>query len=75
MATYGAVVYVELLDEGVDVWRPVSAKEVRPGRYLLEGSVPERERWAFAPGSIVECEVRNLSEGEALVAVRLAQGK
>jgi hypothetical protein len=66
-------VYVELLDEGVDTWRPVEAVEVSSGRYLLGGSVPELERWAFQPGSVVECEVRKLSEGPALVATRLVR--
>ena len=65
-------VYVELLDEGVDVWRPVAATEVRPGCYLLEGPIPESESWAFQPGAIVECEPRKLSGGERLVAIRLA---
>lgn len=65
-------VYVELLDEGVDVWRPVSAREIQPGRYLLEGSMPDLERWAFQPGETVECEFRELSEGSALVVTRLA---
>jgi len=55
MATAMTTVYVELLDEGVDVWRPVVASEIAPGRYLLEGPMPESERWAFPPGAVVEC--------------------
>src|SRR5438132_439283 len=64
-------VYVELFDEAVDTWRPVEAVEVEPGRFRLEGPVPEVERWAFPAGSVVECEVRELSQGPALVAARL----
>jgi len=66
-------VFVELLDEGVDTWRLVQAVEVESGCYLLKGPVPELERWAFQPGSVVECEVRKLSEGPALVATRLVR--
>jgi hypothetical protein len=65
-------VYVELLDEGTDVWRPVAADEVRPGCFLLRGEMPAEERWAFQPGALVECEFRKLSGGSRLVAVRLA---
>jgi hypothetical protein len=36
-------VYVELLNEGTDVWRPVVADEVRPGYFLLRGEVPPEE--------------------------------
>ena len=75
MTSARTTVHVELLGEGVDVWRPVVATEVRSGRYLLEGPVPEDERWAFQPGTVVECEVRQLSGGECLVAARLAQEK
>jgi hypothetical protein len=62
------IIYVALLDEGVDVWRPVEAR--REGSYYrITGSVPESEKWAFSPGSLVRCEQRELSEGPALVAV------
>jgi hypothetical protein len=70
MTSAPTTVYVELLGEAVDVWRPVAAIQVAPGRFLLKGPVPELEQWAFQPGSIVECETRNLSEGPALVAAR-----
>jgi hypothetical protein len=61
-------IYVALLDEGVDVWRPVEAQ--REGNfYRIVGSVPEPEKWAFDPGSLVRCEQRELSEGPTLVAV------
>ena len=61
-------IYVALLDEDVEVWRPVEAS--REGEfYRIGGSVPEDERWTFTPGSLVRCEQRELSEGPALVAV------
>jgi hypothetical protein len=61
-------IYVELLDEGVDVWRPVEAERV--GEFFrIVGLPPESERWTFPSGSLVRCEQRELSHGSALVAV------
>jgi hypothetical protein len=59
-------VYVQLLDEGVDVWRPVEAEPLGGDRYRLLATPdydPEFERWAFLPGSIVRCKPRRLTEG------------
>ena len=68
-------IYVALLDEGVDVWRPVQAERVRTGvfRILPMNPDPEDERWEFPPGSVVRCEEREVSEGRALVAVALSE--
>jgi hypothetical protein len=64
-------IYVEPLDEGVDVWSPVEA--VRDGdAFRLPVSAPEGEHWQFPPGSRVRCELRELSDGQTLVAVELA---
>jgi len=65
-------IYVELLDEGVVVWRPVDAQPLGSGRYRLlapAGFDPALETWAFPPGAIVRCETRMLSEGAVPVAV------
>lgn len=67
-------VYVELMDEGVDVWRPVEATVEADGTFRLPDEAPDDEVWRFAPGSVVRCEPRALSEGEALVAVELLVG-
>jgi hypothetical protein len=63
-------VYVCLLDEGVDVWRPVSAEHVEGDRYRIVGEPPdpEDEKWEFLPGQVVRCRLQQLSEGEFLVA-------
>jgi hypothetical protein len=62
-------VYVELLNEGVHVWRPVEAvPHASPNVYRLTGDPPDEEEWAFQPGTLVRCEYRDLSEGPALVA-------
>jgi hypothetical protein len=70
-----ATVYVRLLDEGVDVWRPVPATDMSNGRYRLiatENYDSADETWEFLPGATVEAEVRQLTDGPNLVAVRLA---
>ena len=65
------VVYVALLNEGTDVWRPVAAEQVGPHDFRLLDSRPEGEEWQFSPGTVVSCEPRTFSGGATgLVAVR-----
>jgi hypothetical protein len=64
-----STVYVALLDEGVDVWRPAAAEQIAPYLFRLLGPVPPGECWQFQPGEVVRCEVRVLAEGPTLVAV------
>jgi hypothetical protein len=67
-----ATVYVHLPEEAVDAWRPVEAIEEGDTIYRLDSSAaPEGEAWEFPPGARVRCEVRELSDGPALVAVEL----
>jgi hypothetical protein len=65
------VIYVELLNEAVPVWRPVTAKR-EAGAYRLPAEKPDDETWAFPPGSRVRAEWRRLGEGQQLVACALA---
>ncbi|HEV2059338.1 MAG TPA: hypothetical protein VGR11_08265 [Solirubrobacteraceae bacterium] len=65
-------IYVELLDEGVDAWRPVEAVAESEEIFRLPAERPEGENWRFAPGSRVRCEWRELDDGAALVAVEVA---
>ena len=68
-ATRQATVYVRILDEGTDVWRPVQAKLIRGRMYVLSTDLcPEGERWEFAPGSQVRVKRQKLSGHEVLVA-------
>ena len=65
-------IYMPLLDEGVDVWRPVEATHLSTGAYLVEGEVPVGEEWAFDPGTVVRCERKRFSGGEeGLTAVEV----
>jgi hypothetical protein len=61
-------IYVELLDEGVDVWRPVEATAGGDDTFRLPDEAPEGELWRFPPGSVVRCQQKLLSDGERLVA-------
>lgn len=67
-------IYVALLDEGTEVWRPVAAEELHNGIFRIVGGLPDLsdERWQFPPGAFVYCEQRELSGGPALVAVKRA---
>ncbi len=66
------IIYMPLLDEGTDVWRPVEATRLVDDVYVILGVVPDDETWAFPPGSRVRCEPRR-AQGEAgrLVATAL----
>jgi len=64
-------VYVRLLDEGVDVYRPVTSIKITETVYELdhpEGYDPDDESWEFLPGSKVRVE-RKLLEGESSLVV------
>ncbi len=66
-------VYVQLLNEGTDVWRPVLGVPIGRGVYRLLPTPdydPEDEEWEFPPDTLVECRERVLSGGRRLVAVR-----
>lgn len=70
-------IYVWLPEEGVDVFRPVTAQPVQDDRYRLIDAPPEGEVWEFQQGDTVRCRRRQLSceEGkitEYLVAIEKA---
>jgi hypothetical protein len=65
-------VYVELLEEGTDTWRPTQAIPLENNLYKLLPTPdynPEDEVWQFLPGTIVRCvEKRNDKLQKILVA-------
>jgi hypothetical protein len=66
-------IYVQLLNEGTTCWRPTEALNLGNGLFKLlptPGYDPTDEEWEFLPGSVVRCEIQQLSGGEALVAVK-----
>jgi hypothetical protein len=67
-----STVYVRLLGEGTEVFRPVPAQVVGDSAYLLGGEDifdPDDEAWEFPPGTTVKVQSRMLSGGTVLVAV------
>lgn len=68
-------VYVQILDEGTRVYRPVQADFVASGIYRIKEppSYDLDERWEFPPGSMVKCEERTLQDGKYIVAVQLVE--
>jgi hypothetical protein len=67
-------IYVALLDEGVDVWRPVRAEQLSSNLYRILAQSYDRavESWQFEPGDVVVCETIESSEGHILAATRKA---
>ncbi len=68
-------IFVSLLGEGVDVWRPIQAEQVQGNIYRIVDQPYDRqvESWQFEPGDTVVCDLIDSSEGTILAAVRLAQ--
>ena len=68
-----STIYVRLLDEDVDVWRPIKAERLDGAVYrIVDQSVPENERWEFGPGASVVVQSKQFDDGRTLVAVRRA---
>lgn len=68
-----ATVYVRLLNEGVDVWRPVRAVRLSDTTYRLSDEPrPEDEAWSFEPGAVVVAESRAGDPEQRVIAVARA---
>lgn len=69
-----AVIFVRLLDEGVDVWRPVAADVVGDDTFRIVDQFydTETERWEFEPEDVVRCEQHPMPDGDILAAIHLA---
>jgi len=67
-------IYVALLEEGVEVWRPVVATPLVADLFrIVDDPAPESEHREFAPGSMVRCHQRIFGDGSrGLVAYELA---
>ncbi len=67
-------IYVSLLNEGVTVWRPIPARKLGDGSYIIQGhddDDPDVETWRFPAGANVICEKRRVDGGENLAAVKV----
>jgi hypothetical protein len=71
-------IFVRLLNEGTDVWRPVNAIQNDSNRFVIvsENPHPEDETREFVQGQKVKCKEAFSQEGDViLVAVALAVDK
>ena len=62
-------IYVKLLNEGTEVYRPVTATHISGNRYQVEGFDiydPEDELWEFPPGCYVNV-VGTITHGETIL--------
>ena len=66
-------IYVALLGEGTEVWRPVEAQPIGNNVFLVQGEIPSGESWQFSPGTQVRCKEHVFASGEhGLVAIEVA---
>jgi hypothetical protein len=58
-------IHVFLLDEGIEVWRPVKAVKLKDNTYLIlsNQTVPRDEIWEFQPGNTVVVEQKLFQSG------------
>jgi hypothetical protein len=65
-------IYVALLNENIDVWRPIKAQRLQANVYRIVSQPYDTtiETWQFVPGDIVQCEMVRMHEGNFLTAVR-----
>jgi hypothetical protein len=58
-------IFVGLLDEGVDVWRPVQARPLDHGHFRIIGvdAHTSDETWQFPVGATVKCVNKTFADG------------
>jgi hypothetical protein len=58
-------VYIALMDEGVDVWRPVDVEDLGDSTYRIVSinADPDSERWQFTTGDVVRVRRRQFADG------------
>jgi hypothetical protein len=68
-------IYVALLDEGLDVSRPVAARRLSADTFLILDQDYDREveTWAFEPGTVVRCRPETRRGEPILVASEAVQ--
>lgn len=67
------IIYVQLLEEGTKVYRPVPACKIENNLYEVGGFEiydPEDEIWEFTPGTCVLVKEQSLDGKNVLVAIQ-----
>lgn len=65
-------IYIRLLNEGTDVWRPAKGEYLSDSIYRvlkIDNYDPDIEEWEFLPGTVVRCEEQVKSGTKVLVAI------
>lgn len=72
------IIYVRLLNEGTEVFRPVLSQELRPMVFVLGADEydPDDEEWEYPPGTLVCVEVHQFEDGlqRLVVSRRIVEG-
>jgi hypothetical protein len=63
-----ALIYLNLVGEGLNVLRTVRAENLGRDYYRIADIMPEGEQWEFTPGQVVKCRKKALSNGKHMVA-------
>lgn len=69
----GKYIYIQLLNEGTKVYRPVPASEIETNVYKIGGHQlynTDDELWEFIPGTVVVVEEQTLEGETVLIAVK-----
>jgi len=69
------IIYIELLNEGTNVWRPMEAQKIKENVYEIRFTPshdPEDEELKYKVGEVVICERKKLSGEFVLVAINSA---
>ena len=59
------VIYMPLVGEDTDSWRPVRAAQITDDVFEIAEEVPEDESWSFAAFSRVRCRDKVFADGKA----------
>jgi len=62
------MIYMPLVAEGTDCWRPVQAVQISDDVFEVTGHIPAGESWAFGPNSRVRCRSHVFINGESGLA-------
>ena len=62
-------VYMSLVAEGTECWRPVRAVQIGGDIFEVSDNIPEDESWAFAPFSHVRCRDKVFADGQVGLVV------
>ena len=63
-------IFVYLLDEGTDAWRPVNAEHIRDDLYRIPDVPSSAEKWEFGSGDCVRCEMKTFADKVQRLAAR-----